>query len=256
MFFKQSVALSFLMVFSSAALYAGTMGPEPTFDGFSFGVGAGYVNTNSSKWTDVTMISPFPSVTEYFRGDDIKSSFSPIANASYFHALENQWLVGLKGLYKYLGVQHSKLTWSGTFQNGTYQQADFHTKIVQEFFLTLDAGYQFSQHWMSYLGLGPAVTGIKNELRGNLLESTALTFQYIEKTSSKTLWGVAGQVGFNYLFSDRLSLDLSYNLVVSPTSSTSTIYFNTNASGYYSMFSQRIQLLEQGLNITINKYFS
>jgi len=248
--------ITFLTIFNSAILHAGTMGPAPSFEGLSFGVGAGYVNTNSSKWTDVSMVSPFPIVTEYFRGDDIKSSFSPIVDASYFYALENQWLVGLKGLYKYLGVPHSKIAWSGTFQNGTYQQADFHTKVIQEFFLTVDAAYQLFPNWMVYLGFGPAVTGVKNELRGNLLESTALNFQYTEKSSRKTLWGGAGQFGFEYLLPHRFTLDFSYNLIVSPTTDISPIYFRTNAASYYSKFSGQIQLLEQGLNITINKYFS
>lgn len=259
MLFKQDLSvnlLGLLLISSTANTYAGTMGNTPSFDGLSFGLGAGYVNTNSKKWTDVTMQSPFPSVTEYFRGDDIKSSLSPVVNASYLHSLDRAWLVGVKGLYKYLGVQHSKIAWSGTFQNGTYQQADFHTTLVQEFFLTLEAGYQFVPHWMVYLGFGPAVTGIKNELRGNLLESTALNFQYTEKSSRKTLWGGAGQLGFEYLLPHRLAIDLSYNLIVSPTTDISPIYFRTNSINYYSKFFGQMQLLEQGFNLTINKYFA
>lgn len=248
--------LGFLLISGSTSLYAGVMGNTPGFDGASFGLGAGYVNTNSKKWTDVTMVSPFPSVTEYFRGDDIKSSLSPVVNASYLYALDHAWLVGVKGLYKYLGVQHSKIAWSGTYQNGTYQQADFHTTVVQEFFLTLEAGYQFVPNWMVYLGFGPAVTGIKHELRGNLLESTALNFQYTEKSSQKTLWGGAGQLGFEYVLPHQFAIDLSYNLIVSPTTDISPIYFRTNSINYYSKFSGQMQLLEQGFNFTINKYFS
>ncbi len=252
---RRYVLLSGLFILSSTQLYAGTMGATSGFDGFSAGLGAGYVNTNSSKWTDVTMVSPFPVVTEYFRGDDIKSSLSPVVNASYLYALEHSWLLGLKGLYKYLGVQHSKIAWSGTFQNGTYQQADFHTNIIQEFFLTVEAAYEFVPNWMVYLGFGPAVTGVKNELRGNLLESTAFNFQYTEKSSRKTLWGGAGQLGFEYLLPHRFAIDVSYNLIVSPTTDISPIYFRTNSSSYYSKFLGQIQLLEQGLNVTINKYF-
>ncbi|MDF1684914.1 MAG: outer membrane beta-barrel protein [Legionellaceae bacterium] len=255
-FFRRYVVFSIFLGLSSMKLCAGTMGGAPGFDGFSAGLGAGYVNTNSSKWTDVSMVSPFPSVTEYFRGDDIKSSLSPVVNASYFYTLDHAWLVGLKGLYKYLGVQHSKIAWSGTFQNGTYQQADFHTNIIQEFFLTAEAAYEFVPNWMVYLGFGPAVTGVKNELRGNLLESTALNFQYTEKSSRKTLWGGAGQLGFEYLLPHRFAIDISYNLIVSPTTDISPIYFRTNSTNYYSKFLGQIQLLEQGLNLTVNKYFS
>ena len=66
MLFKRNFLLSFLIIFNCTALYAGTMGPAPSFEGFSLGVGAGYVNTNSSKWTDVSMVSPFPIVDRVF----------------------------------------------------------------------------------------------------------------------------------------------------------------------------------------------
>ncbi len=254
---KGRMLLGGFTVLFSSLLHAGTMGEPPSsFEGFLFGVGGGYENTNLSKWTDITMFSTFPSVTEYYRQDNIKNTFSPIANASYFGAVKEQWLWGIKGVYKYLGVQHPTLVWSGTYQNGTYQEASFHTKLVQEFFLTLDAGYQIFPNWLVYLGVGPSITGVQNELRGNLLPSTSTTFTYSEKTRSKTLWGVAGQVGFEYMLPNRFMLDLSYNLVVSPKSTMPTTYFATNTAHFYSAFSQRIQLLEQGLNVTVNKYFS
>jgi hypothetical protein len=241
----------------SGMSYAGTMGkPISNFEGVFAGVGAGYVNTNLSKWTNITMRSPFSPVTEYYREDNIKETLSPIANAGYFWAWQADWLWGIKGVYKYLGIQHPTLSWSGTYQNGTYQEAVFHTKAVQEFFLTLDAAYQILPNWLVYLGIGPSITGLETELRGNLLASTSTLFQYRELTRKKTLWGVAGQVGFDFMLPGRFMLDFSYNLVVSPKSRLPTTYFATNTANYYSTFSQRVQLLEQGVNITINKYFS
>ena len=243
--------------FFSGLIQAGTMGGDmPTFDGFSFGVGTGYVNTNLSKWTDVTMLSTYPSVTEYYRADNIKESISPLVNMSYFSDLQNQWLWGIKGIYKYLGMQHPTRSWSGTYQNGSYQAGVFHTQVVQEFFLTIDAGYQIFPNWLVYLGVGPSITEAKNELRGNLLSSTSTIFQYSEQTKSKTLWGVAGQVGFGLMLPHRFMLDLSYNLVVTPKNKIPTTYFSTNTAHFYSTFSQRVQLFEQGLNVTVNKYFS
>ncbi len=241
----------------SPSLYAGTMGePMPSFEGFLFGVGGGYLNTNLSKWTNVTMLSTFPSITEYYQADNIKSSFSPIANASYFSAFQDLWLWGIKGVYKYLGVQHPSLLWSGTYQNGTYQEATFHTELVQEFFLTLNAGYQIFPNWLVYLGVGPSITEAETELRGNLLPNTSISFQYSEQTKSKVLWGVAGQVGFEYMLPHRFMLDLSYNLVVSPKTTMPTTYFSTNTTSFYSAFTQRVRVLDQGLNVTVNKYFS
>ena len=257
MFLKSRMLVGILSCFVLNTLYAGTMGASRSdFEGCLFGVGTGYVNTNLSKWTDITMHSTFLPVTEYYREDNIKETLSPIANASYFGALQEQWLWGIKGVYKYLGIQHPTLSWSGTYQNGTYQEAVFHTKVVQEFFLTLDAGYQIYPNLLGYLGIGPSITELQNQLRGNLLPSTSTAFQYVEKTRSKTIWGVAGQVGFGYMLPGRFMLDFSYNLVVSPKTSMPTTYFATNTASFYSTSSQRVQLLEQGLNITVNKYFS
>ncbi|MCH9762747.1 MAG: hypothetical protein K0U24_00705 [Gammaproteobacteria bacterium] len=256
MCFKSRMLGCALVCSLSGSLYAATMGDtSPAFEGFVLGVGAGYVNTNLDKWTNITMFSAFPSVTEYYREDNIKDTLSPIANASYFGALQDQWLWGIKGVYKYLEIEHPSLSWSGTYQNGAYQAAVFHTKVVQEFFLTLDAGYQLLPNLLVYLGLGPSVTGVQNELRGNRLSSTSTLFEYTEITKNKTLWGGAGQVGFGYMLPNRFMLDFSYNLVVTPRSSMPTTYF-TSEKGMYSTFSQRVQLLEQGLNITVNKYFS
>lgn len=260
MFVKYRMRVLSSLLLCSTVMHAGSMGTatHSNFTGALLGVGAGYVNTNLSKWTDVTMFSTFPSVTEYFREDNIKGTISPVVNASYFQDLNGHehWLWGIKGIYKYLGIQHPSLLWSGTYQNGTFQSATFHTKVVQEFFLTLDAGYQILPNWLVYLGFGPSITGMQTELRGNMLPSTATTFEYSEKTQSKVFWGVAGQVGLEYLLPNRFAVDFSYNLIASPKSTMPNTYFYTDTSAFYSRFTQHAQLLEQGLNITINKYFS
>ena len=83
----------------SGMSYAGTMGkPISNFEGVFAGVGAGYVNTNLSKWTNITMRSPFSPVTEYYREDNIKETLSPIANVGYFWAWQADWLWGIKGV--------------------------------------------------------------------------------------------------------------------------------------------------------------
>ena len=78
-------------------IHAGTLGAleAPSFAGFLLGVGGGYVNANLSKWTDVTMVSTFAPVTEYYREDNIKDTLSPVVNASYFHHMVDGWLLGI-----------------------------------------------------------------------------------------------------------------------------------------------------------------
>lgn len=255
--FLNRTFVSGLSCLFAGSLFAGTMGEKPNFEGLVLGVGGGYVNTNLTKWIDVSMFSTFPTVSQFFRNDNIRDSFAPIANVSYFWASKESdgWYWGLKGFYKYLGIQHPTLPWSGTFQDGTFQNAVFHTEAVQEGFLTLNAGCQIFDNWMVYLGIGPSLTQLETELRGNLLPSTSTLFQYSETKRSKTLFGVAGQVGFDYLMPHRVMLDFSYNLVVTPKSHIPSTYFQTGTSGFYTRFSQDINLLEQGVNITVNKYF-
>jgi len=253
---RSNLCIGLLTCCVGTHLYAGSMGSSPGFAGFSFGAGGGYVNANSTERSIVTLVSPFPSVTQYFREEELENSFSPVVNASYFFNLENHWLMGVKAVYKYLSIRHSALTWSGTFQDGTVQQADIHKKREQEIFLMLDGAYQLFPNWLVYSGIGPSMTDLETELRGDVLTSTSTTFQYVEKTDKKTLWGVAGQIGFEYLLPKRFTIDLSYNVVVTPTGQMPTIFFNTATQGTYSTISQRIQLLEQGLNVTVNKYFS
>ena len=232
------------------------MGNTPDFTGWSAGVGVGYVNTNLSNLTTITMFSGAGAASiERYRRDSIKGTISPLVDASYFSVYNEEWLFGIKALYKYLGVQHPYLTWAGVFSNGASQEISMHTKLVQELFVTFDIGAQFDK-WMTYLGVGPAVTGVQHELRADVLAATSTTFQYVEKTRKTSLWGVAGQIGFEYMLPKQFSVDFSYNLIASPRRSSPNLILSANTLGFYTIFGQRIELLEQGLNITVNKYFA
>lgn len=249
--------LPFLFAFLFSIAHAGTMGEKSSFAGLFAGAGGGYVNTNLTKETSVTMFSSFSPVTQYFREDNIRESFAPIADIAYFRAVPSyeETYVGLKAIYKYLGIQHPRIAWSGTFQNGTYQEASLLTEVVQELLFTANAGMAIHDNWLVYLGVGPSITEVRTNMRGSLLPATSVTFQFNDITNDKWLWGVAGQVGFEYLMPRRFMLDLSYNLVVTPKGQIPSTYFQSDTSGFYTRFSQRVSILEQGLNITVNKFF-
>ena len=108
---------------------------------------------------------------------------------------------------------------------------------------------------MVYGGVGPSINTVSVELNGDMLPPTSFNFIPANITKNKTLWGGAGQVGFEYMLPNRFMIDISYNLVVSSQDSLPTINFQTTTGGVYTAFSQRVGVVEQGVNITINKYF-
>ena len=251
-FDKKTILIGCLYI--SSSLNAGTMGDIPSFSGLWAGVGGGYINTTTNGKTNITMVSSTTSPAEYLLNNNQDNHFAPIANAGYFYDLKNQWYIGAKGVYKYIGSEQFDQSWSGTFQNGAYQTAGLHTKLNQEFLLLMNTGYQFD-HWLVYGGIGPSIINVSAELNGDVLQAGSITLQPVNITNNKTIWGGAGQVGFEYMLPNRFMIDISYNLLASGNTSIPAIYFETGIAGAYTSFSQQVQVIEQGVNISINKYF-
>lgn len=233
---------------------AGTMGDLPRFSGLWAGVGGSYINTTTHGKTNLTMVSTSTFPAEFLLDKNLENHLSPIANAGYLFDLPNQWLMGIKGFYKYIGSEQFDQSWSGTFQNGTYQTAGLHTKLNDEYALFLINGYQFD-HWIVYGGMGPSVNTVTEELNGAVLLNTSLNFQPVNISKNHTFWGGAGQVGFEYLLPNRFMVDISYNLVVSSNQTIPSLIFPTGNPSMYTSISQSMHLVEQGINISVNKYF-
>lgn len=73
-------------------------------------------------------------------------------------------------------------------------------------------------------------------------------------SQSKTIIGGAGQVGFEYMLPYRFMVDISYNFLATPKTSIPNIVFQAGSNNY-SKFGQDLSVVEQGINITVNKYF-
>lgn len=250
--FKQSIGMA--LILNSLCLHADGIMSDVDFSGFSAGVGGSYTHTTVTGETNTVMYSPFVPVIQYDTNENLESNLSPVVNAGYFFKPKNNWLVGVKGVYKYIGVKQFDVSWTGTYQNGVYQQAIFNTKLQQELFVLFNAGYSFG-HWLVYGGIGPSATQVQNQLIGNMLPPTSLNFQHVTMSQSKILWGAAGQVGFEYMLPNRFTIDLSYNFVGTPSSTLPSVRFNTGTSDVFSLFTQKAYLTEQGINISVNKYF-
>lgn len=245
--------LILLMVASSLAT-AGTMGENTTtFAGPWGGVGGSYTYSTLNGQTNIIQVSSAPSSAVYLLSSNILNHMAPVVDAGYYFPIGSEWVVGPKFLYKYIGQEQFDQTWSGTFQDGSYQSAGLRTKSIQNFNLLLSGGYQFNQ-WLLYAGAGPGWGNVRVDLNGSLLPASSVVFTPVNVSQSKTIIGGAGQVGFEYMLSKRFMVDISYNFLATPRTAVPALKFNSTG-GRYSSFSQSLSVLEQGINITLNKYF-
>lgn len=243
-----------LMMGVNGISIGGSMGnTSPTFAGIWGGVGGSYTNSTISGHTNIIQITSAPSSAEYLLGDNAVNHMAPVVNAGYYLPIGTEWVLGPKFLYKYIGQEQFDQSWSGTYQDGTYQTAGLRTKSVQNFNLLVSGGYHFDQ-WLLYAGAGPGWANVKVELNGDVLPATSVVFTPVNVSHSKTMIGGAGQVGFEYMLPKGFMVDLSYNFLATPTTKVPAIIFNATGGGY-SSFSQSVSVVEQGVCITLNKYF-
>jgi hypothetical protein len=243
-----------LLISLSSISFAGTIGDtSSSFAGLWAGGGGSYTYSTLNGQTNIIQVNSAPSSAQYLLSSNIVNHMAPIVNVGYYFPIKSEWYIGPKFLYKYIGQQQFDQTWSGTYQDGSYQSAGIRTKSVQNFSALLSGGFQFNK-WLLYAGAGPGFANVTVELNGSLLPATSLVFTPVNTSSSKTIVGGAAQVGFEYMLPKRFIVDISYNFIATPTSSVPTIVFPAT-SGRYSSFTQNINVVEQGINITLSKYF-
>ena len=241
---------------ASSLSMAGTLGDtmgQSSFAGMWGGVGGSYTYSTLSGQTNIIQVNSAPSSAVYLLNDSELSHLAPVVNAGYYFPIGSSWVVGPKFLYKYIGEEEFDQSWSGTYQDGSYQSAGLRTKSVQNFNLFLSGGYQFNQ-WLLYAAGGPSWANVKVNLNGDVLPADSVVFTPVNVSHSKTIIGGAAQVGFEYMLPMRFMVDISYNFMATPTTAVPAIIFNST-SGKYSSFSQSVSVIEQGVNITLNKYF-
>lgn len=243
-----------LLVVASSVCFAGSMGEKTSsYAGFWGGVGGSFTYSTLSGQTYISQVNSAPSSVEYMLSQNNLSHMAPVANLGYYFKVNSDWLIGPKFLYKYIGQEHFDQTWSGSFQDGSYQTASIRTKSIQNFYLLFSGAFEFNQ-WLLYGGVGPGWANVKVDLNGSVLPASSVVFIPVNMSESKTIIGGAGQVGFEYMLPHRFMVDISYNFMLTQKSAVPVIKFNATG-GSYSSFRQSVGVLEQGINITLNKYF-
>lgn len=248
--------ISVLLMASSSLSIAGSMGANDVINyrGFWIGAGGSYDYSTLNGATHINQVSSTPSSAEFLLSDNLTNHMAPVVNAGYYVGLPNDWYLGAKFLYKYFGQEQFDQTWSSTFTDGSYQTAGLRTKFIQDFYLLASGAYQFGP-WLVHAGAGPAWATVRADLNGDNLPPSSLIFIPMNLSQSKTILGGAGQVGFEYMLPHRFMIDISYAFLATPTTSVPNINFTTPTNIGYTRFSQSVSVVEQGINVTLNKYF-
>lgn len=216
------------LVLSCGQAFAGGMAnvviDQPNFSGFWAGVGGSYLYSSLSGRTNITKSSQIPATAQYLVNDNLTNHMSPVVNLGYLKALNNDYLVGIKGIYKYIGQEQLDQTWSGTFSDGTYQSAGLRTKFVQDFYLLATGAYQFD-HWLVYAGAGPTWSTVRVDLNGQVLPVNNVNFVPVNLSQSKTIIGGGGQIGFEYMLPHCFTVDISYSFSATPNQTIPELNF-------------------------------
>lgn len=247
--------MSGVMLMVSGLATAGSMGDiRVDYRGLWVGAGGSYNYSTVNGATHINQISAAPASAEFLVNDNLSNHMSPVVNAGYYFGLPNSWYLGGKFLYKYIGQEQFDQTWSTTFTDGSYQTGALRTKLVQDYYLLASGAYQFGP-WLMYAGAGPSWATVRVNLNGDLLPPSSLNFIPENTSQSKTMIGGAGQVGFEYMLPNRFMVDISYGFLATPTTGIPALNFATTTHIGYTRFSQNVNVVEQGVNITLNKYF-
>ncbi len=246
---------SILLMVSSSISIAGSVGDSlANYRGFYVGAGGSYNYSTLSGSTNINEISNSTSTSQFLLSDNLTNHMAPVVDAGYYFGLPNHWYLGGKLMYKYISQEQYDQSYSATFIDGSYQTAGLRTKLIQDFYLLCSGGYQFGQ-WLAHAGVGPAWATVQMNLNGDELPPSSLTFIPLNKKTSKTMIGGAGQVGIEYMLRNRFTIDISYGFLATPSKDLPNINFTTQTNIGFTRFNQSVSVVEQGINITLNKYF-
>lgn len=253
---KKYIVSLMLIGLPMANTQAGTTGPvSASFAGLWAGIGGSYVSTRLNGETTITTQPAIAAPGTFILSNGRETQFAPIGNVGYLHEIVDNWLLGIRAQYQYIGIEQFDINWSGTLQNGAYQTGGIHSKLQDEWLFLVDGGYQFD-NWLVYSGIGPVLFNASAQLNGDVLPAGSFNFSPVNRQSSKQLWGGGGHVGVEYMLPRRFTVDISYSFAISQTQNVPTLFFPSVNPNYYSGFIQNLQAVEQGINLTINKYFN
>lgn len=209
-----------------------------------------------------------------------QSGFAPEGQAGYFsHFANSNWLWGVKANYRYLGTTSTERgliipQFGGYVPAGGGAETPLTGNVIiqtaetridhQSTFLAF-VGRSFGTTTV-YLGAGPALFGTKSKLNhaigfGQVNGTpTDITGAPDSFSSSKWVWGGAGQIGMTYSFAPTWFLDFNYTYAMTGRFKTNyATPFVSNSAGLtytgVAFITTNQRITAQSLSVTINKAF-
>lgn len=210
-------------LFITINTFAFAQSEQPIKHGFYLGLGGGWT-TNDETFSSTLYNNIGKSAEDHYNVS--QNRLTPLVQLGYWAPFCNGWLWGLSSQWEYINYrtptddnsrgQHiPNATFSSINFFGPDIDRDFtsQTRANNEFITLLYIGKQISNGY-AYLGLGPALFSVSNSIFVSSVHTPHVgNIDNLTSTSthqSKTLWGAAAQVGFNYFLNSSWFFNLNY----------------------------------------------
>jgi hypothetical protein len=255
------------LLVSGAVMTAFAGGPDmPSMvtPGVYMGLGGSWNTVDMSVNTGINVAGEsgvYDSAVSVGNLKDSQSRLAPMAQLGYWGMIDDMWLWGLVGEYKYLNYNLNTINGSSAFvfPTGSAENSygNLAVNLQHEFMLLLYFGATYDKGYL-YLGFGPVLFTLRDSVRQ--YNETLGNGTFASFGSSDTIWGGAAQLGYNYYFNPTWFLGFNYTYTVSGNYSLSN-----NATEWYAsptatstenlQFNRDYGFTVQEVMFSINKVF-
>lgn len=252
-----------------SAVAGGPDTPAPMVTpGLYVGVGGGYNSFYVRRSTDANQRTVGTALVTQTSdtSNNTNSKFAPMAQLGYWAPIDDEWLWGLQATYKYLNYTIDDL-YTGQILAASNTGVGLHerTSVNNELLLLAYGGVHFDKGY-AYLGLGAAMFTVRDWVGPVAGGATATNLFGINTfvnlfRATRTQWGGALQVGYNYYFKPTWFMGVNYTFAMTGTYSQTVSQAGSTFTGANATATNinnvvhSVQLEVQEFMFSINKVF-
>ena len=251
------------LLVSGAVMTAFAGGPDmPSMvtPGVYMGLGGSWNTVDMSVNTSVLTGAELDTQSSVGNLKDSQSRLAPMAQLGYWGMIDDMWLWGIVGEYKYLNYNLNTINGIPEVAFPTASAGDSYGRLAvnlqHEFMLLLYFGATYDKGYL-YLGFGPVLYTLRDSVRQYNDTLGAGTFASLG--SSDTIWGGAAQLGYNYYFNPTWFLGFNYTYTVSGnyqlSNNNAEWYTTTGTSSENVQINRDYGFTVQEVMFSINKVF-
>jgi len=268
--------VSVSLLVSGAVMTAFAGGPDmPTMvtPGLYMGLGGSWNTVDMTVDTNIQQVAPDALATarqlSVANTKDSQSRLAPMGQLGYWGMIDDTWLWGLVGEYKYLNYNmntasgNQGVVFPTTVSADTDAFGNLSVNLQHEFMILLYFGATYDKGYF-YLGLGPVLFTLNDSVRhyfggGTTFVGAPATFQSV--SGSEVIWGGAAQLGYNYYFNPTWFLGFNYTYTVTgdySLNNVGTAWHNPGSSASADRdlsFNRSYSFTVQEVMFSINKVF-